>query len=116
VQECFQQAKNEAGLDHYQVRTWRARYAHITLSMPALAWLPGPKALAAKRRIGIHDHDIINLTLPKIRRLVHQIPRHTHEPKHVWSRPRWRRRRQHQARISHHHTRSYPPKMPLQHQ
>jgi SRSO17 transposase len=24
IEECFQQAKNEAGLDHYQVRTWRA--------------------------------------------------------------------------------------------
>ena len=40
--------KNEAGLDHYQVRTWRAWYAHITLSMLALAWLAGTKALAAK--------------------------------------------------------------------
>lgn len=48
VEECFQQAKNEAGLDHYQVRTWRAWYAHITLSMLALAWLSGTKALATK--------------------------------------------------------------------
>ena len=30
VEECFQQAKGEAGLDQYQVRTWRAWYAHIT--------------------------------------------------------------------------------------
>ncbi|GAB3980688.1 hypothetical protein GCM10027615_59730 [Plantactinospora veratri] len=30
VEECFQQAKNEAGLDEYRVRDWRARYAHIT--------------------------------------------------------------------------------------
>jgi hypothetical protein len=48
VEECFHQAKNEAGLDHYQVRTWRAWYAHISLSMLALAWLAGTKALAAK--------------------------------------------------------------------
>lgn len=39
VEECFKQAKQEAGLDHYQVRTWRGWYAHITLSMLALAWL-----------------------------------------------------------------------------
>ena len=44
----LQQAKNEAGIDQYQVRTWRAWYAHITLSMLALAWLAGAKALAAK--------------------------------------------------------------------
>jgi hypothetical protein len=48
VEECFQQAKNEAGLDHYQVRTWRAWYAHTTLSMLALACLAGTKALAIK--------------------------------------------------------------------
>jgi SRSO17 transposase len=39
VEECFQQAKNETGLDQYQVRDWRAWYAHITLSMAAHALL-----------------------------------------------------------------------------
>jgi SRSO17 transposase len=48
IEECFQQAKTDAGLDHYQVRTFRAWYAHITLSMLALAWLAGVKSLAAK--------------------------------------------------------------------
>src|SRR4029077_14727496 len=49
IEECFQQAKNEAGLDQYQVRAWRAWYAHITLSMLALAWLAASKAQAEKR-------------------------------------------------------------------
>lgn len=48
VEEAFQQAKGEAGLDHYQVRKWRAWYAHITLSMLALAWLAATKTVAAK--------------------------------------------------------------------
>jgi SRSO17 transposase len=48
IEECFQQAKNETGLDHYQVRTWRAWYAHVTLSMLALAWLAAARAKAAK--------------------------------------------------------------------
>jgi SRSO17 transposase len=48
IEECFQQAKNETGLDHYQVRTWRAWYAHVTLSMLALAWLSAARAQAAK--------------------------------------------------------------------
>jgi SRSO17 transposase len=48
IEECFQQAKNEAGLDHYQVRSWRAWYAHITLSMLALAWLAASRARAVK--------------------------------------------------------------------
>ena len=45
---CFQQAKNEARLDHCQARSWRAWYAHITLSMLALAWLAASRAPAAK--------------------------------------------------------------------
>ncbi|MEV8607936.1 IS701 family transposase [Amycolatopsis sp. NPDC051373] len=48
IEECFQQAKNEAGLDQYQVRSWRAWYAHITLSMLAHAWLAVSKTLVAK--------------------------------------------------------------------
>jgi SRSO17 transposase len=48
IEECFAQAKNEAGLDHYQVRSWRAWYAHVTLSMLALAWLAGTKAQITK--------------------------------------------------------------------
>lgn len=48
VEECFQQAKNDAGLDHYQTRTYRAWYAHTTLSMLALAWLSVVKAQATK--------------------------------------------------------------------
>jgi SRSO17 transposase len=48
IEECFQQAKNEAGLDHYQVRSWRAWYAHITLSMLALAWLASTRSVAIK--------------------------------------------------------------------
>ena len=49
IEECIQQAKGEAGLDQYQVRTWRAWYAHVTLSMLALAWLAAGKAQAEKR-------------------------------------------------------------------
>ncbi|MEV0705919.1 IS701 family transposase [Saccharopolyspora sp. NPDC050389] len=39
IEECFQTAKNETGLDHYQVRSYQAWYRHITLSMTALAFL-----------------------------------------------------------------------------
>jgi SRSO17 transposase len=39
VEECFQAAKNEAALDHYQVRKHLAWYRHVTLAMCAHAWL-----------------------------------------------------------------------------
>jgi SRSO17 transposase len=39
IEECFQTAKNEAGLDHYQTRHYTAWYRHITLAMLATAYL-----------------------------------------------------------------------------
>ncbi len=52
IEECFQTAKNETGLDQYQVRRYDAWYRHITLAMLAHAYLSvtaaiAPKALAA---------------------------------------------------------------------
>jgi len=39
IEECFGSAKNEVGLDHYQVRTWNAWHRHITLAMLAHTFL-----------------------------------------------------------------------------
>lgn len=49
VEECFQSAKSECGLDHYQVRLYRAWYRHITLPMAALAYLTALRAHEAVR-------------------------------------------------------------------
>jgi len=52
IEECFQSAKNEVGLDQYQVRRWDGWHRHITLAMLAHAYLAvtaahAPKAPAA---------------------------------------------------------------------
>ena len=39
VEACFQTAKNQVGLDDYQVRRYDAWYRHITLTMWAHAFL-----------------------------------------------------------------------------
>jgi SRSO17 transposase len=39
IEYCFQQAKGEAGLDHYEVRRYDAWYRHVTLVMLAHAFL-----------------------------------------------------------------------------
>ena len=51
IEECFQTAKTEVGLDHYQVRRYDAWYRHITLAMLAHTYLAvtaaiSPNALA----------------------------------------------------------------------
>ncbi|MFJ2478596.1 hypothetical protein ACIOWI_37820, partial [Streptomyces sp. NPDC087659] len=44
-----QTAKGECGLDHYQVRLYRAWYRHITLAMAALAYLTAVRATEAAK-------------------------------------------------------------------
>lgn len=39
IEECFEQAKQETGLDEYEVRSWIGWHRHITLSMLAHATL-----------------------------------------------------------------------------
>lgn len=39
IEQCFREAKQDAGLDEYEVRKWCSWHRHITLSMLALAWL-----------------------------------------------------------------------------
>jgi SRSO17 transposase len=38
IEDCFAEAKGEAGLDHYQARRYRAWYRHATLAMLAHAF------------------------------------------------------------------------------
>ena len=47
VEECFQAAKDQVGLDHYQVRRWDAWYRHVTLVLVAEAFLAAVRAQAA---------------------------------------------------------------------
>jgi SRSO17 transposase len=49
IEESFQTAKNEVGLDHYQVRRYDAWYAHITLAMAAAAFLAVTRAVEAAK-------------------------------------------------------------------
>jgi SRSO17 transposase len=53
IEECFEQAKQETGLDEYEVRSWPGWHRHITLAMlahAALAVLRAASAAAPKKR------------------------------------------------------------------
>jgi SRSO17 transposase len=39
MEQSFELAKGEVGLDHYEVRRWDGWYRHMTLAMFALAYL-----------------------------------------------------------------------------
>ena len=115
VEEGFQAAKGQVGLDHYQVRTWTGWHRHITLAMLALAFLTACAAAAAPAPPADPWHHArhsgpIALTAAEIRRLFNALiitplrarqatrPRAARHAQH-WS--RWRRHHQGQARHSH---------------
>jgi SRSO17 transposase len=111
VEEQFQAAKSQAGLDHYQVRTWTGWHRFVTLAMLALAFLmasaaPTPPAPAADPWRHTRHRGPIALTAAEIRRLFHGLviaPLTTPQPaisdiRH-WS--NWRRLHQGHARRSH---------------
>ncbi|MFE0420830.1 IS701 family transposase [Streptomyces tendae] len=50
IEECFQAAKNECGLDQYEVRRYPGWYRHITLAMLAHAFLAAVSATATTAR------------------------------------------------------------------
>lgn len=39
IEQCFEEAKDDTGMDQYEVRHWQGWYRHITLCMMALEWL-----------------------------------------------------------------------------
>jgi SRSO17 transposase len=95
VEECFQAAKNEAALDHYQVRLYKAWYRYVTLAMLALAWLAVTRAALAD------DSDGLMTSANEIRRMFTVLcgPDRDEQNARRWS--RWRHRHQQRARHCH---------------
>ena len=52
VEECFESAKGEIGLDDYEVRKWRGWYRHMTLCLVAHAFLAAARVTANTREEG----------------------------------------------------------------
>jgi SRSO17 transposase len=49
IEESFEGAKGEVGLDHYEVRRWPGWYRHITLALLAHAYLTVTRAAAVEK-------------------------------------------------------------------
>lgn len=52
IEQCFEEAKGEAGLDHYEVRQWPSWQRHVTLSMLAHSFLADLRREAGKQSAG----------------------------------------------------------------
>ena len=100
IEECFQTAKNEVGLDQYQVRRYDAWY-RPRHPRPTRPRLPSSHRRDHPERPG---SGLISLTLGEVRRLLAHL-NHLPEQAHTWAWSRWRRRHQHRARTGSHYKR-----------
>ncbi len=66
IESCFQSAKNECGLDQYEVRRYPGWYRHITLVMLAHAFLAVMAAQAGDEK-GAAETDLSSLRSPRQR-------------------------------------------------
>lgn len=115
IEECFQAAKGQVGLDHYQVRNWTAWHRHVTLAMLALAFLAAAVDDARPTRPAdpnrpARSGDPVDLTVPEIRRLIGALFRPPITSLNTllnWS--DWRRSHQASARRSHYRKRLSAP-------
>ena len=57
IEACFEEAKGEVGLDHYEVRSWSGWHRHITLAMLAHAYLAVVRQAAAGGRRQRSGHE-----------------------------------------------------------
>ena len=94
VEDCFERAKGEVGLDHYEVRSWRGWHHHITLSLLALYFL-----VLEQRRL---NQSTPALTLQQSSEAIGEILRNPGVDLHVLALKITRRlRRIEQSRIDH---------------
>jgi SRSO17 transposase len=110
VEECFQSAKNEVGLDHYQVRGWTGWHRFTALAMLALAILAlcatSQPAEPADPTRPARSRSPIRLTLPEIRRLIGKlIFTAAFGIEHALHWSTWRRTHQARARQAHYQRR-----------
>lgn len=101
IEQAFQAAKGECGLDHYEVRSWHGWYRHITLAMLAFAALVTLRSKGEKSPIGQ-----VPLSVPELRHLLtHQLWRGWHGVEHLLHWSNWRRKHQFHALRCHYRKR-----------
>ncbi|MDJ0362459.1 IS701 family transposase [Rhodococcus sp. H29-C3] len=112
IEESFQAAKGQAGLDKHQVRRWTSWHRWVTLAMAATAFLAVTTA-AERERTPAHD-DLIALTVNELRRLFDAIVLGALAGiDHILSWSTWRRKYQATAQRCHYRRRSDDPQAEL---
>lgn len=119
IEICFESAKNEVGLDQYEVRKWQSWYYYITLAMFAHAFLTIMCAqendFCAKKGDTVVQHDeiqgktrnLIPLTVPEVRHLLYELVlRSSFGDNYIIKWSYWRRKHQSLSKSCHYRKRT----------
>ena len=107
IEDSFETAKNEFGLDHNETRSWHGWHRHVSLVMLAFAMMaaiqhlankPIPKKTNQTQRQGT---DFIRWSIQEIRRIAQRLARKRIHPAYVIAWSLWRRAHQAVAQKSH---------------
>lgn len=104
IEDSFETAKNELGLDHNETRSWHGWHRHVSLVMLAFAMMQSirskvntitdtPKNLAAST--------LVRWSLQEIRRIATRLARRRINPAHIIAWSLWRRAHQATAQTAH---------------
>jgi SRSO17 transposase len=105
IEESFQTAKGQAGLDEHQVRRWCSWHRWSTLAMLAMAFLA--VTTATQKRQHPSPEELIPITVNELRRLFDAlVVGRTATIEHILEWSNWRRKHQATARRCHYRRRS----------
>jgi SRSO17 transposase len=105
IEECFELAKDELGLDHYETRSWHGWLRHTTLVMLTLAFLAVIRYRELHREqknAELSSPAMVSLSIPEIRHLLQAVTLlYTAALEHVMAWSQWRRIHQARAMVAH---------------
>ena len=108
IEDSFETAKNELGLDHNETRSWHGWHRHVSLVMLAFAMMAvirsSRQCHAAQKKdapSAAKTSFLIRWSIQEIRRIVIKLVQRRIQPAHIIAWSLWRRAHQAEARRAH---------------
>ena len=109
IEDSFETAKNELGLDHNETRSWHGWHRHVSLVMLAFAMMATirhqanavPPLKKTLPRRPTTQAFLIRWSIQEIRRIAIKLAQRRIQPAHVIAWSLWRRAHQAEARRAH---------------
>ena len=108
IEDSFETAKNELGLDHNETRSWHGWHRHVSLVMLAFAMMAAIRhqanAAPLKKtlpRLPTNNSLLIRWSIQEIRRIASKLAQRRIQPARVIAWSLWRRAHQAEARRAH---------------